>query len=685
VAVPVPVSGRTFRTVRALQVLRDMRWPPSLLLAKMIDRASGRSRRLPGHDLARPLHYSGPMHRAWSLSAKLGAIGCALLLMALASIGLTLWVTWQLEGGGAAVNEAGRMRMQTWRLAQTLPDADPQRIETLMAQFDRSLNLLRTGDPARPLFVPHDQRSQLAFLDVQRDWQQLRDQWTAMPRPVPATSALQAEAFVARIDTFVSAIEQQLSRLTSLLNGVQFTMVALTIVSAVALLYSAYLFIFNPLSRLQSGLARVEEGDLATRVDITTDDEFGSLTAGFNRMAQRLQASYEGLESKVREKTESLEAQHARLSVLYQSAAFVARAATLDELAQGIAQQARLAGGADASAVRWSDESNKRYLMLASDCLPQALIDEEHCMPTGDCFCGQPQGQAATRVIPIRLEGPSVQLGHCARAGYETVISVPVRLQERLVGELNLFYRAPRQLSDDDRALLETIASHLAGAIEGLRAAALQRETAVAEERGFIARELHDSIAQSLAFLKIQLALLRSGLQGGDAALIQQSLRELDAGVHESLSDVRELLVHFRTRTNAEDIAPALKTTLTKFEHQTGLATHLEIEGDGLPLPADVQVQVLHVVQEALSNVRKHAHAREVWVDIQQAPQWRVEVRDDGCGFDATGTGPDETHVGLRIMRERAQHIGATVEVASVPGSGTCVVLKLPQRLGLAA
>ena len=79
------------------------------------------------------------MRRTWSLSAKLGVIGSTLLLVALASIGLTLWVTWQLEGGAAAVNEAGRMRMQTWRLAQTLPGADRRRIESLMAQFDQSL------------------------------------------------------------------------------------------------------------------------------------------------------------------------------------------------------------------------------------------------------------------------------------------------------------------------------------------------------------------------------------------------------------------------------------------------------------------------------------------------------------------------------------------------------------------
>lgn len=635
-----------------------------------------------GHCLG--LQYSARMPRTWSLSAKLGAIGSALLLMAFASIGLTLWVTWQLEGGAAAVNEAGRMRMQTWRMAQTLAREDAQQMAERISQFDESVELLRQGDPARPLLVPHDPVSLQAFEAVQRDWSSLKARWTALPSPDAQRAAQQADAFVIRIDAFVTAIEQHLSRLTAILNAVQFVMVALTIGSAIALLYSAYLFIFNPLSRLQAGLARVEGGDLGARVEPGADDEFGALAAGFNRMATTLQGLYQNLESKVKEKTEHLEAERSRLAALYESAAFVARAETLESLAQGIARQVRQVARADASAVRWSDEANRRYLLLASDCLPRAVIDEELCIPTGDCLCGQPQGGAATRVIPILPDGPAARLGHCAREGFQTVISVPVRLHERMVGELNLFYREPRTLSDDDRALLETIASHLAGAIEGLRAAALQRETAVAEERSFIARELHDSIAQSLAFLKIQLGLLRNDIKSADAARIDKTLGELDAGVHESLGDVRELLVHFRTRTNNEDIAPALKTTLQKFEHQTGLATHLDIEGDGMPLPADVQVQVLHVVQEALSNVRKHAQAREVWIEVQQTPQWRVEVRDDGCGFDTTGAGPDETHVGLRIMRERAQNIGATVEVASVPGSGTCVVLKLPERVGLA-
>ncbi len=622
------------------------------------------------------------MRRPWTLSAKLGVIGGTLLILVLASIGTTLWITWQLEGGAAALNEAGRMRMQTWRLAQALPDADRARFDALADEFDRSLALLRSGNPARPLVVPRDARSQAAFAQVQRGWQALRGQWGGVAAG-PET-ARQAAQFVERIDDFVSAIERQMARLTAVLNALQLLLVALAIGSAVAMVYSAYLFILNPLARLQSGLARIGEGDLGARVDAASADEFGALSAGFNRMAAALQGLYQNLEAKVREKTLRLESEHARLAALYQAAAFATRATTLDELARGFASQVRQVARADASAVRWSDESNQRYLLLASEGLPAEMVEQERCVSAGDCQCGRSRGQASTQVIPIRARAGEL-LGHCERAGFDTVIGVPIRLHERLAGELSLFYRTPADLADDDRALLEALASHLAGAIEGLRAGALEREAAVASERRSLARELHDSIAQSLAFQKIQVALLRSALKQRDAAQVDRALGELEAGVLESLSHVRELLVHFRTRTDTEDIAPALQTTLRKFEQQTGLATQLSIEGDGLPLAADVQVQVLHVVQEALSNVRKHARARTVWLRVQRQPRWRVEVRDDGCGFVPGQAAPDETHVGLRIMRERAERIGASVEIASAPGAGTCVVLTLPEPQRMAA
>jgi two-component system nitrate/nitrite sensor histidine kinase NarX len=213
--------------------------------------------------------------------------------------------------------------------------------------------------------------------------------------------------------------------------------------------------------------------------------------------------------------------------------------------------------------------------------------------------------------------------------------------------------------------------------MESLRAAALGREAAVASERQLLAQELHDSIAQSLAFLKIQIQLLRDAMTRKDQPAIDAAMGELDVGVRESYSDVRELLLHFRVRTHTDDIEPALRETLSKFEHQSKLKAQLTVQGQGLPLPPDVQIQVLHIVQEALSNIRKHAKATQAWVDVLTQPSWCVRVRDNGRGFDVKAGPPNQTHVGLSIMRERAERIGAQLRFESGP-QGTQIELHLP-------
>jgi two-component system nitrate/nitrite sensor histidine kinase NarX len=247
-------------------------------------------------------------------------------------------------------------------------------------------------------------------------------------------------------------------------------------------------------------------------------------------------------------------------------------------------------------------------------------------------------------------------------------MTVPVRLHQRLLGEIDCFWREAIQPAQEIRSLLEMVASHLAGGIESLRVTAAEKEAAIAAERTLLARELHDSIAQSLAFLKIQVQLLRGARRKGDEAATERIVDELDTGVRECYGDVRELLLHFRTRTDVEDIAQALATTLQKFRHQAGIDATLQVDGDGIPLPQDVQVQVLHVVQEALWNVRKHAHATQVRLKIHRGPGWRFEVEDDGQGFDPEADA-GEGHVGLRI--------GAQVQWQSAPGQGTRVVLSV--------
>lgn len=615
-----------------------------------------------------------------TLTTRLIATGCAFLLLAVASIGLTLWVTWKLEGGAASINEAGRMRLYAVRMALAIRDDDAARLRALSARFDESMELLRTGNPERPLFVPWSTDVRADFDALATHWRHARGTW-ANPESLPVSGAAdRSDEFVAYVEQFVSAMEVQISRWTAALHVFQIFMLGMAVVATVVFLVMSYFLVLAPLSRMQHALARVRQGDLATRVPVDSDDEFGQLAQYFNQMADALQSSHEELEGKVREKTASVEEHNQRLAALYAVSALIAEADDLQVLAQGFARIAREVAGADAAMVRWSDAANARYVLLAGDGLPSGFAEREQCLETGACVCSQPKAQARLSVVPVVADGSATRLPHCHEFGFRSVVSIPVRQHQQLLAQVTLLYRQEHRVTRDARELLETLAQHLANGVEGLRVSALEREAAVAEERGLIARELHDSIAQSLAFLKIQTELLQGAIAKGDDAARDRSVAELREGVRECYADVRELLVHFRTRTQDEDIEQALRTTLSKFELQSGLSAHLTMHGQGTPLAPDVQIQVLHVVQEALSNVRKHAQARRVSVSVQRHPCWRFEVRDDGRGFDLEAVSPDSLHVGLGIMADRAARIGALLRVQARPGEGTCVTLELPHK-----
>ncbi|MBP6503410.1 MAG: type IV pili methyl-accepting chemotaxis transducer N-terminal domain-containing protein [Rhodoferax sp.] len=615
--------------------------------------------------------------RHWNLGAKLALVATPFLLTALAMIAVTLWVSWQLEGGAAAVNEVGRLRMQAYRMSLSIGTAQPQRLQAQAGEFTQGLETLRIGDPDRPLFVPWDDSVRAQFVAVQNGWTQYRQRWVIN---TPATlDKLQPDTaeFVAQIDAMVRGIESHMSRWTALLHLAQLFTMTLAVVGTAVLVFTGYLFVLEPVGQIKQALQRLQEGDLAARVNSTHTDEFGTLADGFNDMAQRVQTVHQNLEGRVAEKTAELQEKRERLEALYTITSLVASATSLQELTSAFVQRLRPIARADAVALRWSDETNLRYLMLASDGLPTQMVEAEHCVHAGDCHCGSPDARPGLRVIPIR----SLALGrmkHCALAGFETIVSIPIRLHDRLMGEVDLFFHAQIDVSDSDRSLLEALTAHLAAAMENFRLAALEKEAAVSQERSFLARELHDSIAQSLAFLKIQVQLMQDALGRDDLLQAKVVLDEINIGVRESYADVRELLVHFRTRANAEDIEPALKTTLRKFELQSAMPTALQMEGQGMPLDPDLQVQVLHIVQEALSNVRKHAAATQVWLDVQQAPRWRFEIRDNGTGFSNADDAHNDNHVGLRIMRERAERIGASLDIHSVPGRGSSVILTLP-------
>lgn len=612
------------------------------------------------------------MPRFSTLASRLLLIGTLLLIAAIGSVGMTLRLTWRIDGGAAAVNEAGRLRMLLWEATARQPIAAPQASES-MARVHAGLDLLDRGDPVRPLNVPWTGELRQLHERIRAGVQELDAGAGQMPRDehIQATARL-----VQQMDQLVAGIEQRLIRDTALLHLVQLGMLMLAVFCAVMVFYVGYQYVINPLSQLRNALRQVEAGHFDTRLGTGPGDEFGQLIDGFNRMAARLRDLYAGLEQQVAAKTQRLEAQRQRIETLYEFSGFLAQANSLEEMTRGFVDRLTRVVQADAVAIRWSDEASSRYVLLAEHGLPERFCHDETSIEPGHCHCGSSDLSSRTRVIPIHDAAAGSVTHRCATAGFATLVVVPIRLQHRVLGEINLFFRRETLLTAEEREQLDALASHLASALEGLRALALEREAAVSEERTLLARELHDSIAQSLAFLKIQVHRIRQMLPAGVLPAPRNPLDELDEGLRESIADVRELLLHFRTRASHADLEQALQETRQKFMHQTGIALDLQVSGSGIELPADEQLQVLHIVQEALSNIRKHAGASRVTVSVERGARWRIRIGDDGCGFEAA---PDDhaAHVGLRIMNERAQRIGASVRVQSAPGQGTVVELTL--------
>ncbi|MFT4172529.1 MAG: histidine kinase, partial [Rhodocyclaceae bacterium] len=251
----------------------------------------------------------------------------------------------------------------------------------------------------------------------------------------------------------------------------------------------------------------------------------------------------------------------------------------------------------------------------------------------------------------------------CAKAGFAQVSAFPVGAGDAQVGILALHFVTPRPLGVHHEQLITTLGRHLGTALEHRRLAARDRELAVSEERNLMAQGLHDSLAQGLSFLNLQVQMLDDSLRRDALGEARDIVPLLRAGVTESYEDVRELLLNFRSRLQEGDLPGAMRAAMDRLRKQTGIATSLTLTGPGLPMPTDMQLQLLFILQEALSNVRKHSGATRVDVDLHHGLPLRLSIRDNGRGFDQQlMTERAGTHVGLNIMRERATRLGATLE-----------------------
>src|SRR3990172_6181367 len=241
--------------------------------------------------------------------------------------------------------------------------------------------------------------------------------------------------------------------------------------------------------------------------------------------------------------------------------------------------------------------------------------------------------------------------------GYRSChLSAPLVVGNSRVGELCVASRAARQFSEQQRGLLAGVADMAAIAINNARLLERERYVAVLEERERLAQEMHDSLAQVLGYLHLKAQAAKRHLDGGQPARANDELAEMASLAHEAYVDVREAILGLReTVSPTRGIVGTLREYLQKFARQAGIAAELEVEGDAAPqFPPEAEVQLVRVIQEALTNVRKHAKANRAWVRIASLPsEIGISIEDKGRGFDPVILNEDGPRFGLRTMRER--------------------------------
>jgi len=292
---------------------------------------------------------------------------------------------------------------------------------------------------------------------------------------------------------------------------------------------------------------------------------------------------------------------------------------------------------------------------------------------------GSLAGQVVRQGRPVVLNDPAffkqVQV-HQWPADLTALLAVPLLVKDGVIGVLDVVNKAGG-FSEEDVSIISVFANQAAMAIEYARLQQQAEQLAVLAERQRLARELHDSVTQSLYSITLYANAAALALGAGKVDATAGYLQELQETAQEGMRDMRLLIFQLHPPVlETEGLVAALQARLAAVEGRAGLQTEFHIEGERR-LPIAIETELYWIAQEALNNVRKHAAARQVVVHLRFTDaSICLEIRDDGVGFDPDAVSA-ERWGGLHTIAERTARIGGVLTYESKPGEGTRVKVEV--------
>src|SRR3990167_6880698 len=581
----------------------------------------------------------------WMRSSLPARAGFAVLLIAVLALASALSagvIAWLSQDDAAAINTAGSLRMATYQLSWKLEAQAPrEQIDTLVASFEQRLDTadlhkVLESDPQAPL--------QSAYLQLQSNWRNNL-------RPALASDDRrhfldQADGFVEQLNHFVLLLQQKSERKQSWQQNIQGASLFITVLILLIGMYELQTNVITPLQYLMSAAERFRDGDHSARVEFQSEDELGQMALSFNAMADAIEESHRTLESRVEQKTATLNQANGALQLLFFS-------------------------------------SRKLASHLTSAEQLDLLIDNFQALIPGLrltlCLHGNPHKPAEQLIALHGSESREIcsrnNCASCERQHKPNLQIYPISNQGNNLGELSANFVDGHRPQNWENELIQALADLVGTALSLERQREQDHRLLLLDERTIIARELHDSLAQALSYMKLQVSRLQLHIRQGESAEMLFSVsEEIREGINNAYRQLRELLTTFRLQIHGSGLDQALDDTVREFAERGAFEVLLQVEPLAFTLDASEQIHLLQIAREALSNCARHAQAKHVKVHLgQQGERIELVIEDDGCGI---GASPDpRQHHGLTIMQERTRSLNGQLDVSRNTPHGTRIHL----------
>ncbi|MES9945383.1 MAG: ATP-binding protein [Candidatus Thiodiazotropha sp.] len=618
-----------------------------------------------------------------SLLLRFGTVITILFILAVSGMMSSMIITETAEGYAAAINQAGTLRMQSYRIASSLVhrtkfhnELATTRTRNLVTEYNQRLFSHRI----------HDVLTKGPHKKVTESYQRVESQWQELMLPnledylqLSTADSLSAEErrqldnsqrnylalvdnFVDDIHSFVEALEIDAEEINQQHRIIQIILLMLTFLVALISLYLTKTRVLNPLRNLLTCANAARHRNFSVRSRYLGEDELGQLGQAFNVMAEDLSVIYTDLENRVREKTHDLEQSNRTLELLYSATKRLSDSSLSEAVLIAVIHDIEALLGVNNGTICLGQPGDDQAYRYASTRDTDILSKDK---PDNQCAICLGEGDSHTFKLAIPDAPAPVN-----------IFSTPIRDKTQQYGVLLVEFPETMQLEEWQERLLETVASHIALAINVAQQVTQSRKLSLMEERSVIARELHDSIAQSLSYLKIQVAKLEKSInderEKKEILLVSAALRSALNGAYRQL---RELLTTFRLRVTDANLGKLISDTVEEFTNRSGITIEYTNHIGNCQFTPNAEIHIIQIIREALSNVIRHANATraQVVLECDQTGRVNVSIEDDGIGINDEGDMMQ--HYGLPIMKERAEWLGGRLTIYEPASGGTRIEL----------